>query len=126
MPQLDSAQTFGAKLFECRNQLRLPLRMAAERSGFSKSYLNALENDRRHPPPQATVLALCAALGLDADSASELKNLAIAGRAAIGTKVTRGVPAAVGELIRDMACLAPRLQPRHLAVIRTQLTEAAM
>ena len=66
MPQPDSHRTIGAHIRAYREEVGISLNQLAERSGISKGYLSALENeaDSTRRPSGETLYAIAEALGV--------------------------------------------------------------
>lgn len=58
-------KTFGRKLWAYRNAAGEKLSELARRTGYSKSYLSELENDKKDPPSIDVIEAIAGCLGAD-------------------------------------------------------------
>ena len=65
--------TFGEKLRELRRQAGLTQRDLAEKVGLDFSYISKVENDRNPPPAADTIVKICEALEMPAESLLALK-----------------------------------------------------
>jgi transcriptional regulator with XRE-family HTH domain len=59
--------TFGERLRELRKAKGLNQKQLADKVGIDFTYLSKLENDRRSPPREKTILALAKVLEADSD-----------------------------------------------------------
>lgn len=117
--------SFGRLLAELRQARGMSQKTLAFQARVAASTVSELENRRRLPPPESTVLALSLALKASADEQRTLIQLADEARAGIGVRVSRTVPAHVAQLLRELACLSHRLSPtetRSLQLYAKDLT----
>jgi transcriptional regulator with XRE-family HTH domain len=118
--------SFGRFLTELRQSRGMSQKMLAFKARLAASTLSELENRRRLPPPESTVLALSQALKASADEQRILIQLADEARAGIGVRVSRTMPAHVAQLLRELACLSHRLSPTETRSLQLYAKDLAM
>jgi len=121
-----SPQSFGKLLAELRQARRMSQKTLASEARLAASTLSELENRRRLPPPEPTVLALCKALKASADEQRMLIQLAGEARAGLGLRVSRTMPAHVAQLLRELASLSCRLSPTETRSLQLYAKNLAM
>ena len=65
--------TFGERLRELRRQAGVTQRDLAEKVGLDFSYISKVENDRNAPPAADTIVKICRALEVPAESLLAIK-----------------------------------------------------
>lgn len=118
-------QTFGALVFELRQQRQLSQRELARKAGLAPSVLSETENARRAPPSESTVERISQALKTSPQERKALSAAAQRERLGMGLKVGKATPKHVAELLRHIAFLSTALTPTHVQLIRKTM-EGAM
>lgn len=118
-------QTFGALVFELRQQRQLSQRELARKAGLAPSVLSETENARRAPPCESTVERISQALETSPQERQALSAAAQRERLGLGLKVGKATPKHVAELLRHIAFLGAALTPSQVRVIRKTM-EGAM
>lgn len=76
MPHVGTATSFGAMLYQARQQQRMSVAQASKLAGISRSYFSELENSKRNAPRHPTVLKIASGLALSEDQKKRLIRLA--------------------------------------------------
>ncbi len=113
--------TFGARLYALRMKRGLSQERLASLLGISDSYISALENERRQPPPLDVVTRWAHTLTL-APPQREL--LVEATKTARISSAREPVSPDVKRVIALLRRAAPKLPPAALQNLETQLKEA--
>lgn len=116
-----SPNKFGEELYRLRKISGLRQVDVAHRTGLARGYLSELENSKRHPPPQTTIVRISAALGLSNIQLDGLRNLADAERCTM-IGIPDELPAELACAFLQLAGIAYRLSPLQLNQI-TDMTK---
>lgn len=117
--------TFGALVFELRQQRQWSQRELARKAGLAPSVVCETENARRAPPCEETVERISRALEISPAERQALSAAAQRERLGLGLKVSKATPKHVAELLRHIAFLSTALTPAQVRLIR-QTMESAM
>lgn len=97
MSRAETDSSFGAMLYQARQQKRMSVAQASSQSGISRSYFSELENSKRNPPRRPTVLKIAAGLALSEDQKERLIQLADEQR--LADQFTKHLPPEVRALV---------------------------
>lgn len=76
MPHAEIATSFGAMLYQVRQQRHMSVAEASRQSGISSGYFSELENSKRKPPRHPIILKIAAGLELSTVQKERLIQLA--------------------------------------------------
>jgi transcriptional regulator with XRE-family HTH domain len=114
--------TFGARLYALRMKRGLSQQQLASLLGISDSYVSALENERKRPPPLDVVTRWAHALTL---AAPQLNEFVEATKAARTSSARHPISPEVRRVITLLRRAAPKLEPAALQNLECQLKEAS-
>ena len=115
---------FGAAVYDARTRVGLSQGALASAAALSAGYLSELENCKRLAPPRATALRIAKALGLAAEEAARLVEVAGSERAA--RLHESHLPPRVRDLIAAIRVAAPLLPAEFVDLLRAKVEEATM
>lgn len=114
-------QGLGEMLRQQRVKLSLTQADVAKRARISASYYSALENSRRLPPTQSTLLRILDALECSASLANEAQQYSSLERG--NTLLDVDLPEDAQALIADIRAYANDFSPRFIRGLRTKIRE---
>lgn len=119
-PQTTIPASYGALLFELRTRQQLPQSKVATNAGVSVAYYSALENSKRHPPPNRRTKQIARALGADDSALATLVELG--SRERFCQMQLPGLPTALQDLITSLIRSADKLTPAQTIEWLSQVT----